>query len=341
VENLEEGFKWYRQNFNMNILVFDEKATAQLMLAHTEGEPRERHAVLAMNMQGGGGFEVWQHTERKPVKASREIQLGDLGICIGKMKTVNALNAHEQLKSKGLEMLTGVTKDPMGNPHFYVKDIYNNTWEFVQDPYLFKKNSDSNGGIFGVVIGVKNMAESMPVYLDILGYDKILYDKQDVFEDLKGVPGSSHTMRRILLKPSVKRNGAFSPLLGPSVIELVQVHDREPIDIYKGRMWGDPGFIHLCFDINGMDELRDEVKSKGFPFTVDSARQGKTFDMGEAAGSFAYIQTPEGTLIEFVETHKVPMLKKWGWYLDLRKRSEIKPLPRWMLNMFSLKKVKD
>jgi len=62
VENLEEGFKWYRQNFGMDILVFDEKATAHLMLEHTGGEPRERHAVLALNMQGGGGFEVWQHT---------------------------------------------------------------------------------------------------------------------------------------------------------------------------------------------------------------------------------------------------------------------------------------
>ena len=32
------------------------------------------------------------------------------------------------------------------------------------------------------------------------------------------------------------------------------------------------------------------------------------------------LKTPDGTLIEFVETHKVPVLKKLGWYLDLRKR---------------------
>ena len=32
--------------------------------------------------------------------------------------------------------------------------------------------------------------------------------------------------------------------------------------------------------------------------------------MGEAAGHFSYIQDPDGTLIEFVETHKVPILKK-------------------------------
>ena len=89
-----------------------------------------------------------------------------------------------------------------------------------------------------------------------------------------------------------------------------------------------------------MDDLREFVKSKGFPFTVDSTRAGNTFDMGEAAGSFAYIQAPEGTLIEFVETHKVAIVKKLGIVIDLHKRGMDKPLPRWLLKMFALKRVK-
>jgi hypothetical protein len=67
-----------------------------------------------------------------------------------------------------------------------------------------------------------------------------------------------------------------------------------------------------------------------------------SFDMGEAAGYFSYIEDPDGTLIEFVETHKIPILKKIGWYLDLRKRSNPeKPLPRWMLKTLGLGRVKD
>jgi hypothetical protein len=62
--------------------------------------------------------------------------------------------------------------------------------------------------------------------------------------------------------------------------------------------------------------------------------------MGEAAGSFAYIQAPEGTLIEFVETHKIPILKKFGWFVDFRKRGN-HPLPNWLLKMFRFKRVKD
>ena len=341
VENLEEGFKWYRQNFGMDILVFDEKATAHLMLEHTGGEPRERHAVLALNMQGGGGFEVWQHTGKNPVKPGFKIQLGDLGIAVGKIKTNNIKKVYDSFQQQGMKILTKLQKDPAGTPHFFMMDIFENIWEFIQTPWIFMPTKANNGGIYGVVIGVKNIEESLKVYRDILNYDQVVFDHTDVFPDFQGIPGSEKQFRRILLRHSETRQGAFSPMFGPSEIELVQVLDREPVDIYKGRIWGDPGFIHLCFDINGMDELRDEAIAKGFPFTVDSAKQGDTFDMGEAAGGFSYIQAPEGTLIEFVETHKVPLVKKMGIYLNLKNRSRNKPLPKWVLRMFSLKRVKD
>lgn len=340
VENVQEAFKWYRQNFGMDILVFDEKAVAELMLAHTEGETRERHAILALNMQGGGGFEIWQHTGKTPVKSHFTIQLGDLGISVGKLKTANAQIAYNNFKKKGLNLLTPITNDPSGNPHFYVNDTFGNIWEFVQNPYIFMPTKAKNGGVFGTVIGVKDMESSLKVYSDILKYDQVVYDKTDVFPDWQGIPGSTNTFRRILLRHSEERNGAFSPLFGPSEIELIQVLDRNPVDVFKGRIWGDPGFIHLCFDMHGMDDLRIEVKGKGFPFTVDSSSKGDTFDMGEAAGSFAYIQAPEGTLIEFVETHRVPVLKKLGLYINLRNRPINKPLPRFILKLFSLKRVK-
>nr|HMP31069.1 VOC family protein [Saprospiraceae bacterium] len=62
--------------------------------------------------------------------------------------------------------------------------------------------------------------------------------------------------------------------------------------------------------------------------------------MGEAAGRFAYIEDPDGTLIEFVETHKIPIVKKLNFYYDLRKRPIQKPLPSLMLWAMSLMRVK-
>jgi uncharacterized glyoxalase superfamily protein PhnB/catechol 2,3-dioxygenase-like lactoylglutathione lyase family enzyme len=340
VENVQEAWKWYREHFSMDIRMFEDEAIAELMLVHTDGKPRPRHAVLALNMRGGGGFEIWQHKGKKPETIEFDIQLGDLGINIGKIKTHNVEAAYQKFLKSGLNLLTGIQKDPAGNDHFYMKDIYGNLWEIKNQKEVFRKKEKSvSGGVLGAVIGVNNMDESLPVYQDILQYDQVVYDKTGIFPDLAGVPGGEQKMRRILLRHSDIKSGAFSPFFGQSYIELVQVTDREPKNIYEGRIWGDPGFIHLCFDINGMDSFREKAKNMGHPFTVDSARALESFDMGEAAGNFAYIQAPEGTLIEFVETHRIPLLKKLGWYLDFRKRGN-HPLPNWMLKLFRFKRVK-
>jgi len=322
------------------VRVFDDTAVAEIMLPYTDGKPRERRAMLAISMQGGGGYEIWQHTGKTSQMPSFEVALGDLGICVGKMKCLDAAKAYNNFKAKGLSLLTEVVKTPNGVSHFYVKDLYGYTWEFVQDSSVFDASAGTNGGVFGAVIGVKNVEESLKVYKDILGYNTVVYDKESVFEDFKGVKGGENRYRRVLLSKDGGNKGAFCQLFGPSQIELLQVLDREPKDIFEGRMWGDPGFIHLCYDIIDMDDLRKQSAAAGFPFTVDSSKATDNFDMGEAAGNFAYIQAPEGTLIEFVETMKVPVLKKLGIVIDLKKRDQSKPLPRWLLRLFRFKREK-
>jgi hypothetical protein len=142
----------------------------------------------------------------------------------------------------------------------------------------------------------------------------------------------------VRLSHSKERIGAFAKLLGPTEIELVQALERTDCrKIFENRFWGDWGFIHLCFDVQGIEQLRKECEAKGFPFTVDSS---DTFDMGEAGGRFSYIEDPDGTLIEFVETHKVPVVKKIGWYINLKNRKPGKFLPTWMLKAMSLNRVK-
>jgi len=63
--------------------------------------------------------------------------------------------------------------------------------------------------------------------------------------------------------------------------------------------------------------------------------------MGEAAGHFSYIEDPDGTLIEFVETLKVPISKKLGWYINLEKRPPEKLMPNWILKALRFSRVKD
>lgn len=340
VNNVKEAFAWYRKNFGMDIKIFEEAATAELMLPHTEGKTCQRHAILALNMQGGGGFEIWQHTGKTPISPTFSLQLGDLGINIGKLKSYDLEKTYTTFKKNGIDILTEIAPSPIGVSHFYAKDIFGNIWEICHEKIYFSKDIHSNGGVYGAVIGTQDIDKSLKIYKDILNYDQVLFDGEGKFNDWIGVPGCEDKYRRVILTHRDLRQGAFSPMFGPSQIELVEVKNRTPRNIFEGRIWGDPGFIHLCFDINGLDELREEVKQKGFPFTVDSENAlNGSFDMGEAAGSFAYIQAPEGTLIEFVETHKIPIIKKIGLSLNLKNREE-KPLPHYIFKLFKVMRVK-
>lgn len=344
VPNVTEAFDWYRKFLGMDIKMFEEAATAGLMLPYTGGEPRDRHAILALNIQGGGGMEIWQYTSRVPQPADFEIQMGDLGTFCMKVKSQDVQKSYELLKRQSLNVISEVMGDPRGFQHFFLKDLYGNLIQVVQANNWFSNDKNLiNGGVYGAMIGVSDMEKSIAFYSDILGYDKVVYDKNEIFGDLLTLPSGDEQVRRVLLQHSRGRKGPFSNLLGASEIELVQCVNRTPQQIFKDRFWGDLGYIHLCFDIVGMDEMRELCASKGYPFTVDSsssAAHSDTFDMGEAAGHFSYIEDPDGTLIEFVETHKIPLIKKVGWYLNLRKRNPEKPLPNWMLKTLKFSRVK-
>jgi catechol 2,3-dioxygenase-like lactoylglutathione lyase family enzyme len=342
VSDLTEAWEWYIKAFGMDCRIFEDEAEARLMLPYTDGEPRSRHAVLAMNLQSGGGFEVWQHKGKKPEYRDRETKLGDLGIFACKMKVKDVESAWKYWTDNGVTVLGKPVADPAGRKNFFVRDPFGNLFHIVEATDWFMNLKKISGGAYGAVIGVSDIDRALRLYSGILGYDRVVYDVTGTFDDLSPVPGGSNRFRRVLLAPARPFHGGFNPLFGQSVIELVQVLDRDATRIFEGRLWGDPGFIHLCYDINGMDNLRKYCSEAGFPFTVDSkeSHEGNSFDMGEAAGHFAYIEDPDGTLIEFVETHKVPIIKKLGWYLDMRRRDPNKPLPSWMIKSLRFSRVK-
>jgi catechol 2,3-dioxygenase-like lactoylglutathione lyase family enzyme len=343
VKNLKEAWAWYIKMFGMDCRIFDDETEAKFMLPYTGGKPQSRHAILALNLQSGGGFEIWQYKGRTPVMISEEIKLGDLGILVCRMKVKDTDKSYAFFKENNCELMGEPVPDPSGKKTFFLKDPYGNIFQMITSDEWFMDEKKLSGGSCGAMIGVTNIEKSMEVYSDILGYDKVVYDLTGTFDDLKGLPGGTGEFRRILLSRTKPLHGFFSSLFGQSEIELISSVTKPGKKIYHERFWGDPGFIHLCYDIWGMDELRSYCKTKGYQFVVDSkeSKQGNSFDMGEAAGHFSYIEDPDGILIEFVESHKLPVIKKIGWYLDLTKRRSYKPLPRWMVKALRFSKVKD
>ncbi len=328
-------FTWFRKTFGFDVKIFDDEAKATLMTRYTGGVVHSRRAILSMNMNGGGGAEIWQFTSKKTDFPATALHFGDLGINAIKIKSNNVARSHAELSAKA--NCSELFSTPHGHKTFWVKDEFGNSYQVIKGNSFFKSKRYMMGGVGGALIGVSNMENAIAFYSACLGIDKIIYDETGVFADL-GNEYANNKFRRVLLSFENNFTAPFSKLLGNIELELIQCIDRTPVKIFDNRFWGDGGFIHLCFDVNNMNELKKRMKNSNVDFTVDSA---DTFDMGESGGRFSYAEDPDGTLIEMVETHKVPILKKIGWYLDLKKRGQNKPLPYWMISAMGLNKVKD
>lgn len=327
VADAEKAMHLYKHLFGMDVLVFDDVAKASLMTEYTGKKVYNRRAILTMNLQGGGGVEIWQFLNRKPL-ACPTIKLGDLGIYGGIIKSTDVQKSFNRLKNIHSISVSEIKICKSGAAYFWVNDGAN-LFKIIPQEDWFQTGKHDLGGIIGSVIGVSSMEKSLHFYQEILGLDTILYDYE--FSE------NERNYRKVGLQKAATGKGAFNKLLGTIQIELVQNLGQKANKIYKKRFWGDCGFIHLCFDVLDMDALKKHAEMHGFKFSVDS---NNTFAMDNASGRFCYIEDPDGTLIELVETHKVPIFKKIGWFLDLRKRNREKPLPNWMIKMLALSKVK-
>ena len=333
-EDFRKSWDWYIDMFGIDVKILEDDTVAERMLPYTGGKPQQRHACIAVSLQGGGGFEIWQYSKRKPVACPFTISVGDLGIFAAKLNCCDVAAFHRELSAKW-EHCTSPEVLPNGTPCFYVKDLYGNIFQIVENKNVFINQGRLTGGMAGAVIGVSDMEASVKFYSEVLGYSIVRSDSTGIFSEHDIMPGADRKCRRVILA-SPKRKGAFAELFGDSTIELVQALELIPRKIYEGRYWGDPGFIQVCFDVTNMTALGEFCRKHGHPFTVDSCPDGRKFDMGDASGHFTYIEDPDGTLIEFVETHKVPVVKKLGWFIDMSSRNPEKPLPKFLFRLMGL-----
>lgn len=337
VTNADEAFKWYKDLFGFDIQVFAEAAPAPFMTLYTGGEVQKRYAILALNLQGGGGLEIWQYTSRVSQPAKEALIWGKPGIMAIKIKCRDVEKFYARAANKGINVIDRPAKNPAGKLHFFLYDPYGNIFDIVEDDYWFTDGPGLTGGVCGVTIAVSDMQKASAFYKSILQMNEVYANTDAPISDWQNLPVTGTGYARTILQSNRgAQPGAFGKLLGGYEVELVQSNPPLAGHLFEGRYWGDQGYIHLCFDIKGYDEHIDICKKAGHPLTIDSG----AFNMGDAAGRFSYNEDPDGTLLEYVETYKVPILKKIGWFLNLQNKPAAKHLPDWMVKALRFSRVK-
>jgi catechol 2,3-dioxygenase-like lactoylglutathione lyase family enzyme len=247
VPDVQSIWKWYREMFGVDVRIFEEAAEAPLMTRYTGGEVHRRTATLALSMESGGGFEIWQFTSRPTCKADFDIQLGDLGTYSCRIKSKDVQASYNYHKSKGVKILGELRTTPTGEFNYFIEDPNGNIFNIVKGTGWFKntKHPSHCGGVAGALIGVSDIEKSLKLYRDVLEYDVVEYDETGTFSCFSGLPSGNQKFRRVLLSHKKERTGPFSKLLGPTKIELVQALERQPKKYLKTGI-GVTGDSFIC-----------------------------------------------------------------------------------------------
>lgn len=331
VKDINEAKYIYKNLFGMAAKIFDDEAEALLMSQYTGNNIHKRHAILAMNLAGGGGFEIWQFTSKTPT-SQPSIVIGDIGIFAVKIKTNNVQKAHTHFSKQLNNNVSPIQYTQEQTPYFWLTDSLGNIFQIIPTHQYYSKPKSITAGVGGVVIGVSNLQQSILFYTTVFGFTV-----KETNNFTNNLFNKSIELATAILEKPANTNGAFATLLGGIEVELVQALNYQPKKIFANRFWGDCGFIHVCFDVIDMQGLLQHIHNSGYECTVDSQN---SFAMEGAAGRFCYIEDVDGTLIELVETHKIPIAKKLHWYINLYNQESKKPLPKWMVKCLGFSKIK-
>ncbi|MCC6599794.1 MAG: VOC family protein [Crocinitomicaceae bacterium] len=338
VSDMELSLKFYRKFFGLDIPFFDAVASAPLMQVYTRGETIVKRASMIMNLQGGCAIEVIRPTSFEPCKPSFDIALGDLGILITQIKCRDIFKSYEYCKEQNAPCLSEMQKNPSGRDTFFISDPDGNRFQYLQGKDWYSNTGHHSGGVEGCSVGVTDIEQSFGLYKNILGFDQIVYDVTGKFDEWSSLHGGEGRFRRVLLSQSRPVGGGFARVTGKTFIELIQALDRKPRYIFQDRIWADTGFAHIGFDVKGMNVLGKELANSGFAFRCDSR---DALDMGTTKVHCTYIDDYDKTPIEMIEVYKVPIIEKWGIYLNVEKRDPLRPLPDFMLKALRFSRIRD
>ncbi len=335
VSDMERTLPLYRQWFGMDIPFFDSVQSAPLMTVFTRNEVITKRASMVMNLRGGSAMEVIEPTSFQPAPLPTDFILGDIGIFAVHMRMSESMKARQQMHSH--TACTALKPDPLGAARFLIQDPDGLFFFGVEDPQTFTKTAACIGGIGGLSIGVSNIAASKAFYAN-LGFDQVLYEGSGTYEDLHGFPGGDQFVERLILGTKEMATGPFGAVIGFSKIELIAAPHRNAQKIFRGRIWGDTGFVHLGLDVFNMTGLQSELKANAIEVHCDS---NEALSMGKTSVHCAYICDPDGVLIELIEVYKIPLIEKWGLFLNVHGKRVGRHLPKWLIQLLRFSRIKD
>lgn len=336
VSDMERSLIFYRKVLGMNIPFFDSIQAAPLMQVFTRQEIVTKRASMVMNLKGGSAMEIIQATSFTPRPMPADFLIGDLGIFALHMRAASLPEAKNLLQQQRIDFSDEVA-DPLGKGRLALKDPDGQFIFIVEDDQIYEPTAHPIGGVGGISIGVSDISAAKAFYA-LFGFDQVLYEATDVFADFASFPGGEQSVTRVILGTKTAAQGPFGAVIGYSKLELISTPNRKGQKIFRNRIWGDVGFVHIGLDVVDMRGLAAQLAQKNIQLQCDSQA---ALSMGKTQVHCAYICDPDGVLIELIEVYKIPLIEKWGIFLNVHGKKAGKALPNWLIRLLRFSRIKD
>lgn len=336
VSQMERSLPFYRKVLGMDIPFFDSIQAAPLMQVFTRQEVVTKRASMVMNLKGGSAMEIIQATSFTPQAMPADFLLGDLGIFALHMRASSLPEAKIHLGRLLIDFSDEVP-DPLGKGRVALKDPDGQFIFIVEDDQIYEPTTHPIGGVGGISIGVSDISAAKAFYA-LFGFDQVLYEATDVFADFASFPGGEQPLTRVILGTKTAAEGPFGAVIGCSKLELISTPNRKGQKIFRNRIWGDVGFVHIGLDVLDMKGLAARLAQNDIQFKCDSA---SALSMGKTQVHCAYVVDPDGILVELIEVYRIPIIEKLGLFINVHGRRASKHLPRWILKLLRFSRIKD
>ncbi len=264
------------------------------------GDLVEMRILMAMNVAGGGAIELVQHTSTPVREPAEPVQWGDIGVLEVGFKAFMLDALYADLQSKGVQFLTPVKSMELSEGgtlrYAYLRDPDGLLLQLVEEP---GGRRPVVGGVNHAAIGVSDMAKARDFYSRIAGFNQLLHSDDDV-SGMDEITGGKKTQMAILKQP--EGLPANLPVIGSGAVKLVHTPGYAGKHTFEGRRWGDLGCMEIALDVTGLQDVYGGMLAAG----AESYCPPTRIDMGSGSiGSFAYVNDPDGNILEMVDVEKV------------------------------------
>jgi len=155
------------------------------------------------------------------------------------------------------------------------------------------------GGVTHSAIGVSDLERARDFYSRVADFNQLLHYREET-SGMDEITGGKKTEMAILKQPSGLP--ANLPVIEAGAVKLIHTPEYEGKRIFEGRRWGDLGCMEIALDVTGLKDVYDGMLAAG----AESYHPPTRIDMGSGSiGSFAYVNDPDGNILEMVDVEKV------------------------------------